>query len=317
MQMTVSETAKWIAEHDNFLIVTHRRPDGDTLSSAAALVIGMRAAGKTAFIMENHETTERYMEYMGDYFEPEGYLASHIVSVDTASAGLFPKGKEEKLNGKVELCIDHHPSNTFYAERTCLDPTCAACGELVYDVLLALNGHIDEETAKQLYIAVSTDTGCFSYGNTTARTLRCAAEFAEAGAPIDKLNKELFRTKSKKRITLEGHVFTDMEFYCESRIAVVPLPRTLLDKCGVDENDLEDIASIPTIVEGVEAGMIIRELNDGKIKVSLRSGSIVNSSNVCEKFGGGGHAMAAGCTLDMTLEETKRAFVEEISRILK
>lgn len=315
--MTVSETAKWIAERDTFIVVTHRRPDGDTLGCAAALVMGMRAAGKTAFIMENSEITNRYMKYVGEYFEPEGYVPSHIVSVDIASPDMFPKGKEQKLNGKVELCIDHHASNTYYADKTCIDPTCAACGELVYDILLALNGQIDKKIAKQLYIAVSTDTGCFSYGNTTARTLRCAADFAEAGAPIEKLNKDIFRTKTKNRIALEGHVYSHIEYFCDSRIAVVPLSGELLDKCGVDENDLEDIASIPGIIDGVEAGMIIRELSDGKTKVSLRSGNIVNSSEICEKFGGGGHAMAAGCTLDMTLSETKRAFVEAISQVLK
>ena len=314
--MTPFEAANWIRERDNFTVVTHRRPDGDTLGCAAALVIAMREAGKTAFVMQNAEVTDRYMEYMGQYFAPDGYVPEHYVAVDIASEGLFPKGHSEELTGKVGLCIDHHPSNTFYAENTCLDAECAACGELMYDVIMELNGIVSPDAAKQLYIAISTDTGCFSYGNTTARTFDRAAKVAFAGAPIGTLNKEIFRTKSKSRIALEGHVFSEMEFFCGGLVAAVCLPKKLLDSFGVEENDLEDIASLPGIVEGVEASMIIRELADGRAKVSLRSGPKVNCNEICKKFGGGGHAMASGCTLELPIDEVKNMFVSAIAETL-
>ena len=315
--MTVSEAVKWLSARDGFIIVTHKKPDGDTLGCAAALADGLRRAGKTAYVLPNIEATDRYIGYMGEYFAPADFSPEHIVAVDTASQGMFPRGYEEKLSGKVELCIDHHPSNELYAENTCLDASCAACGEIIFDLLSELNGNITAKEADFLYIAVSTDTGCFAYSNVTDRTFRCAAECFKAGADVHAINKDIFRTKSRKRISLETGIFSEMEFYGDGRIAVVMLPKSTLEKYGVDENDLEDIAALPGIVEGVEASMIIRELDDGKTKVSMRSGETVNSCEICRKFGGGGHAMASGCTVTMPLEEMRRAIVAETEKALR
>ena len=314
--MTTAEAARWLSERDGFIIVTHKRPDGDALGSAAALAEGLRRLGKTAYLMENPETTERYLGYMGEYFAPEGYKYRYIVAVDTASPGLFPVGHEKELEGNVDLCIDHHPSNSLYAKETCVDGTCAACGELIYDLLLLLNGGVTAKEADYLYIAVSTDTGCFSYANVTCRTFTCAAACCAAGARVHAINKDIFRTKTRNRIGLESRIFTDMEFFADGRIAVVMLPKALLAAFSVDENDLEDIAALPGIVEGVEASLIIRELDDGQTKVSMRSGETVNSSDICRKFGGGGHAMAAGCTLQRPMSEVRDVFVAETEKVL-
>ena len=314
--MTVKEAAAWLFARDGFIIATHKRPDGDTLGCASALASALRRAGKTAWVMENADVTDRYVGYMGKYFAPADYKYENIVAVDIAAPGLFPVGHEKELEGHVGLCIDHHPSNSMYAENTCLDGTCAACGEIIYDVIMEMNGDITPEEADYLYIAISTDTGCFSYANVTYRTFLCASMCCKAGAGIHRINKDIFRTKTRNRIELEAKIFSGMEFYEDGRIAVVLLPKSLLDGCRVDENDLEDIAALPGIVEGVEASLIIRELDDGKTKVSMRSGETVNSSAVCQVFGGGGHAMAAGCTLDVSIYEARDALVKETIKVL-
>ena len=315
--MTVSKAAAWLLARDSFIIATHKRPDGDTLGCAAALASALRRAGKTAWVMENADITDRYMGYMGKYFAPDGYKYDNIVAVDIAAPGLFPVGHEKELEGNVDLCIDHHPSKSMYAGNTCLDGTCAACGEIIYDLILEMCGDLTPEEADYIYIAVSTDTGCFSYANVTDRTFLCASMCVKAGARVHEINKDIFRTKTRNRIDLEAKIFSGMEFYEDGRIAVVLLPKSLLDGCRVDENDLEDIAALPGIVEGVEASFIIRELDDGKTKVSMRSGETVNSSAVCQKFGGGGHAMAAGCTLDVSVYEARDALVKETIKVLQ
>ena len=197
MKMTETEAARWLSERDRFLLLTHVHPDGDTLSSAAALVLGLRAAGKTAYILENEETSDKYLPFVKEYFAPKDYVHESVVSIDMATEELLPDNALP-YRGKIELCIDHHGSNTGYAQNSCVRPDRAACGELIYEILMNLCGSIDAEMAKQLYVAVSTDTGCFVYANTTANTLRTAALLVEAGAQNDRLNKILFRTKKDK-----------------------------------------------------------------------------------------------------------------------
>ena len=268
--MTESEAARWLAERDDFLLLTHAHPDGDTLSSAAALALGLRAAGKTAYILENEETSDKYRPYVKDFFAPEGYEPQAVVSVDIATEELFPDNALP-YRGNVQLCIDHHGSNTNYAHNSCVRPDRAACGEVVYEILMELCGSIDAEIAKQLYIAVSTDTGCFVYGNTTANTLRTAALLIEAGAQNDRLNKILFRTKKTSRILIEAMILDSLEFYHHNQTAVVYVTREMLEKSGEDESALDDIASIPGQIEGVKVGITIKELPENKgCKISVQ-----------------------------------------------
>lgn len=314
--MNINETARWLKERDSFLFITHKRPDGDTLCSAAGLASGLRELGKKAYVMENPEATERYTKYMGSFFAPEDFVPEHIVSIDTASENMFTKNAMA-YSGKVELSIDHHLSNSGYASETCVIPECAACGEIIYMILIELMGFISRETAGLLYIAVSTDTGCFAYANTTAQTLTIAGNLVEAGADNAALNKTLFRTKARRRIELEGIVISGIRFFREGTIAVATVTRDIMDKTGVDENDMDDIASIPGQIEGVEAGVTIKETLDGGSKVSLRTVRHVNANDVCAKFGGGGHKLAAGCTLSCPPEQAAELIAEAVDSCWK
>ena len=197
MIFSVKDTAAWLEARDDYLIITHRRPDGDTLCSASALALGLKKLGKTVWLYRNPEVTEKFSSMMGDLFAPQGYAFEHIVSVDTASEDQYPNGAED-MPKETALCIDHHISNTGYAQNICLVPECAACGEIVYDILMSLMDGIDAETAKYLYIAVSTDTGCFAYANTTANTLRCAANLIDAGCAKCHIEQDFFQNKSKE-----------------------------------------------------------------------------------------------------------------------
>ena len=169
--MTVKETAAFLRQHDNYLILTHKRPDGDTIGCAAALCEGLRALGRTAWICPHTEETHLFTPYLEGRLAPEGYVPETVVSVDIAARSLFTRAGEPWLARGVDLAIDHHPSQEFFAAQTCLDAGRAACGELIYDILREL-GPITPAMAVPLYVAVSTDTGCFQYSNTTADTHR-------------------------------------------------------------------------------------------------------------------------------------------------
>ncbi|MCL2366694.1 MAG: bifunctional oligoribonuclease/PAP phosphatase NrnA [Oscillospiraceae bacterium] len=316
IMLDVNETANWLKERDNFLILTHRRPDGDTVGSAGALAQGLREIGKTAYILPNPEITPRYAPYMSDYLSPADYCAAHVIIVDTASTALFPKNGEMYFD-QISLCIDHHPSNTLYAEYTCLDASTASCGEIIYEILTRLNDDVSAKSAECIYVAVSTDTGCFSFANTTANTLRVASLVVQAGAPHVKLNRKLFRTKSQARVKIESMIVAGLEFYFDGKVAIASISNEMMAHAGADEDDIDDITSLPGVVKGVIAGITIRELNGPHdCKVSVRTSPTVNANGLAARFGGGGHAMASGFSLDKPIAETKAAILNEIKDFL-
>lgn len=306
--MTTAEFAAALRERDRFLILSHKRPDGDTLGSGAALCSALRRAGKTAFCLPNPQTSETYAAFVAPYDAPAGYAPAVVVAVDVADAQLFPEG----FSGKVDLCVDHHSSNTGYAPLTCLNGAKASCGEIVLTLVKDLCGSVTRDEADLLYIAVSTDTGCFQYGNTRGDTFSAAAELLALGANNGALNIRLFRTQSRARMALEGAILTSLRYFRDGQISVAFIPLELLRACGATEDDCDDLAGIPGKAAGSVVGMTIRELAPGRSKVSLRSKPQVNCSAICAEYGGGGHAMASGCELDFPPEETLRRMLAAI-----
>ena len=314
--MTTDETAGWLKARDGFLIITHQRPDGDTIGCAGALAQGLCEKGKTAYVLYNEEITPRYARFVEEFWAPDGFEAQHIITVDVASAEMFPASCD-KYSGSVSLSIDHHPSNTNYAEFTCLNGTRASCGEIVYDILMALSGRISEICAERLYVALSTDTGCFAFGNTTANTLRVASLLIEAGAPHRVLNKTLFRTRTRERVKMESMIFSGLEFYFTGAVAIAVITLDMIKEAGAVEDDLDDFASLPGAINGVLVGITIRELSSEKdCKVSVRTSADVNANAVCAHFGGGGHPMAAGYSLNATVSEIKEGLLDIIPGFL-
>lgn len=291
--MTVNDAARWLAERDNFLILTHTRPDGDTLGSAAALCSALRGAGKRAFLYPNPEVTEKFRPFVTPFFGEKDHTPDHVVSVDIASRNLFPQGFE----GRVELAIDHHPSNSGFGENTLLDAQKAACGEIVLALIERLNGGVTKTEADLLYIAVSTDTGCFQYANVNEDTYLAAAHLARAGADTAGLSRLLFRTFSRAHLALEGAVYAGLRTFHRGEIAAAVVTLDMMRKAGATENDTDDIASLAGKLEGQQVSVTIRENDNGTSRVSLRSTKRVNVSEIAQRFGGGGHAMASGCTI--------------------
>ncbi|MCL2078402.1 MAG: DHH family phosphoesterase [Oscillospiraceae bacterium] len=304
-RFSIIETAAWFKERDNFLVLTHRRPDGDTLGSAGALAQGLREIGKRVFLLHNPETTPRNEKFVSDYWVSGDFVPDHIVAVDTASVGLFPQNAL-CYKDDVSLCVDHHVSNTGYAKLLCCYPDYASCGEIIYEILTQMSGDVSVQSALRLYVAISTDTGCFVYGNTTANALKTAALLIERGAPHKELNKLLFRTKTRGRIAIEGMLYNNIEFHFDGKVAITVITRDMMKTSGAVEDDVDDISGIPTSIEGVDVGITIRELSSATdCKISVRSSGSFDASRLCIHFGGGGHRSAAGASIAKTIEEIK------------
>ena len=312
--MTCKETAQWLSLHDCYLILTHKSPDGDAIGCAGALCQTLRDAGKTAYVLENPETTERFFEFITDYYPPESFKPETVVSVDTASRGMLMLNAGDYAD-KVALAIDHHGSHESYEEDLCLDAGAAACGEIIYRIALEMGVPMSKRTASCLYMAITTDTGCFRYSNTTPDTLHICAELIAMGIPSTYINKTFFRTKSVARVRVESRLMSEMELYDDGLTAIVSITDEIMDSCGATQNDIEDIAALVGEVEGVHASVTIKQKGENVYKISLRTWADLNASSVCALLGGGGHKAAAGCTVEATLPETKRMILDAIHRI--
>ena len=314
MNLTYHQAAALLRDWDNSLILTHRRPDGDTVGCAAALCVVLRQIGKTAWVLRNEDATTLMAPYLKGLEAPEGWKPDHVVSVDIAGVGLFHESAK-KWADCVDLAIDHHPSNEGFGAENCVDATCAACGELIYDICREL-GEITPQIASPLYAAVSTDTGCFVYGNTTGRTHRVAADLIEAGADYREINKRHFRTKSAKRLKLESLLMQGVVLLQEGTLAIGTISLADMASIGAREEDAEDIAAFIGQIEGVSHSVTIRELKPGECKLSLWTNPTkLNATRVCALLGGGGHAAAAGCTVFGSVDEARQAIIKAIETV--
>lgn len=311
MTVSVKEAANYLSSQSDILILTHVRPDGDTIGCAAALCHGLRFLGKTAYVLPNPQTTPLYACYVEKLLAPAEYHPSCVVSVDMAAPSLFPENALPYLE-RVDLAIDHHPSQTFFAARTCLDASRAACGELLYDLLCEM-GAITPEAAAPLYVAISTDCGCFAYNNTTPNTHRIVASLMELGIPTAALNKRHFKTKSFTRLKLEKLLIDSIELHENGIIGIISISQDMMDSIGATEQDADDMSAFIGQVEGVLIGATIRELQPGICKLSLRTDpTVLNASKTCALLGGGGHAAAAGATMEGSMEHAKDLLLSAI-----
>lgn len=293
--MTRSEFCAFLRENDSFVILTHRRPDGDTIGSAAALCRALRQLGKTAYVLTNEQFTPRFAPYLEGLVCEQVPQNAVIVAADIASEGLL-SFDAVRMGLRPVCAVDHHGRNSLACPKL-VEADRAACGEVIYAVLQELGAAITEPVAAALYTAIATDTGCFRYSNTDARTHRIAAALIEAGADIQPINKEFFDTKSFARLRLEAELTRTMEFYANGTVGICVLPHQLLHTLAITEDELDSISGFARSVEGVQIGVMIREVEDGLGKLSVRTQAPYDASALCQQLGGGGHAAAAGATV--------------------
>ncbi|MBQ3090303.1 MAG: DHH family phosphoesterase [Oscillospiraceae bacterium] len=308
-RLTENEAARWLLERDNFLVLTHIRPDGDTLGCAAGLCAALRAVGKTCWAAENKGVTSTYLADIQDYFAPADYAPEHIVAVDIATENLFPP-EFAAYKGSVALCIDHHPSNEGYAHSLCLDASAAACGEILYRICVDGLKVMNKEIARALYLAVSTDCGCFVYDNTTPETHRIAGALMTYGDFYRQINKRCFQTRSRKRMELESRLLQSAEYFEDGRVVIGAVTRSDMAQVAASEADAEELSSLLRQIEGVQAAATLRELADGSWKLSLRTDpDYLNATETCALMGGGGHKAASGARQSGLSQQEMRELV--------
>ena len=305
-KLTLNETADFLLTHDHYAILTHRRPDGDTLGSSAALCRILRNMGKTAHLLKNDEITDRFAWLHDGLTKEEAAEGDTLVTVDVASPGMLPV-KFERYLGNIALRIDHHASATSFTENELVDSGKGACAEIIFDLLQALWQEFDPAIADAIYVGTSTDTGCFRFANTTSHTFITAAACAAAGARVYELNQALFETNTLGRLKIQSWIVEHMDIFADGRLAVVAIPKAVETEIGVTEDDMDNISSFPRSISGVCMAATLRETKDGDVKLSVRAIPGFDATIVTGTFGGGGHKGAAGASLKIPLSEAAEA----------
>lgn len=309
--LTVNETAALLKDSDDILLVTHSRPDGDTLGSAIALETALRMLGKNTYTVCDDDIPERLsfiLNYRTGNSEnnnsnslrpeclPENFLPKFIATVDVAAIDLIGAfGK--KIENQINLKIDHHASGDSFAENELIFNKTSACGEIVFDLIKAL-GISGNNIAGALYTAISSDSGSFKYSSVTPQTHLRAAELLSYGIDHSKITDMLYNSKTKKELAASGLAIRNMRYYYGDILALTTVSLSEMEELGLDKNDIDGINNMPLSVKGIKIGIVVKQDIEPKTyKISVRTNEEYAANDICSFFGGGGHLRAAGARL--------------------
>ena len=313
-RLDLKQTCEFLESHDDYLILTHAMPDGDTLGSSYALCAALLKMGKRARVVCSDPIHKQY-SYFTDKIEFPEFEEKTIISCDVADKKLL--GKYEELADRIELAIDHHESHRAFAKNLYLDSTAAAACECIYDILFWMHIELDTMIAEALYTGISTDTGCFKFSNTTPKTHITAAELMVHNVDTAEINRVMFDTKTKGRMEIEKKALGKVKLHFEGKCAIMAVTSKMKKDSGCSDGDLEGITAIPRSIEGVKIGVTLRQKAPRVWKVSMRSYPPYNVSEICAKMNGGGHKFAAGCELTGTLSQAKKEILKHVKEALE
>ena len=310
-----------LREGVRFAVLGHVRPDGDALGSQLALGLSLKQLGKDVRIWNEEGMLEKYS------FLPNANLLTKppaepedvdvAIALDTAIQNRLGNSLPAVRSAKVWINIDHHPSNPGYGDLVYIDPKSPATGQILFDLIKSEKLPIDAAIAENLYVAISTDTGSFQYPNTTARTLEIAAELVRAGVDVGRVSQLTYENYPRRRVELLRDLLGTMRFDANDRVASFSLSLETAKKLGVLPEDNEGLIDHLRAIRGVIVAVFFEELADGKVRVSMRSkNEKVNVCAICEKFGGGGHVLAAGARVRGSLAEVERKILEEVRDVV-
>jgi phosphoesterase RecJ-like protein len=315
------EIGRVLREQQRFAILSHVRPDGDALGSQLALALSLKELGKTVRVWNEDGMLEKYSFVPGANLLSKPPSAPEDVDValalDTAIQNRLGNTLPAIRAAKIWINIDHHPSNPGYGDIVYIDPTSPATGQIIFELIKSQNLPLTRQIAENLYVAISTDTGSFQYPNTTAHTFEIAAELVRAGVDVGRVSQQLYENFPRRRSELLRELLATMRFEAGGRVASFSLSLSLARQLGVLPEDTEGLIDHLRAIRGVIVAVFFEELPEGKVRVSMRSKSEdVDVRTICQKFGGGGHILAAGARVRGTLPEVRAKILEAICHVI-
>ena len=320
---TFEQIGKVLREHQHFAILGHVRPDGDALGSQLALALSLEQLGKDVRVWNEDGMLEKYSFLpRAELLTKPPAIAHHVdvaVALDTAIQNRLGIALAAVGSAKIWINIDHHSSNPGYGDLVMVDVSAPATGEIIFNLIRSQGLPFTHDIAENLYAAISTDTGSFQYPKTSARTFEIAAELVRAGdLDVGKISQELYENYARRRLELLRELLRTMRFSGQDRVASFSLSLKTAANLGVLPEDNEGLIDHLRAVRGVIVAVFFEELADGKVRVSMRSkDEAVDVCAICQKFGGGGHTLAAGARVRGSLAEVEEKVLEEIRDVLK
>ncbi len=317
MAQSLTDIAVALKNAESILIIAHTQPDGDTLGSCYALHNALSAAGYKSKVCCDSPVPEKYQPLMdsGILIMPDEISEKYDVAVSLDCADKSRMGKSYKLFKKYDntINIDHHVSNDAFAKINYVKEA-SSVGEIIYELLDEMKLEIDAKTAEYLYIAISTDTGNYTYSNTSENCMSISSRLIEK-FDLRSTAEILFRRRSLVSTQLIGRAISSLEMYSEGRIAIMSLLMSDLEELGADGSDCDNIVNYAREIDTALAAVMLREINTG-VKVSLRSKGDVDVCSVAAAFGGGGHKNAAGCCIGKKIEKAKKEVLEKLAELV-
>ena len=324
--MTVStfdEIGQVLRDHQRFAILSHVRPDGDALGSQLALALSLQQLGKNVRVWNEDGMLEKYS------FLPRAELLTKppstaedvdvAIALDTAIQNRLGTTFAAVGSAKIWINIDHHRSNPGYGDLVIVDPSAPATGEIIFNLIKSQGLPFNHDIAENLYAAISTDTGSFQYPKTSARTFEIAAELVRVGGlDVGQISQQLYENYPRRRLELLRELLRTTRFEFGDRAASFSLTSKTAADLAVLPEDNEGLIDYLRAIRGVIVAVFFEELADGKVRVSMRSkDEAVDVCAICQKFGGGGHTLAAGARVRGSLAEVEESVLEEIRDVLK
>jgi phosphoesterase RecJ-like protein len=310
----VAAIVEAIRARRRFVLSSHARPDGDAIGSQMAMAFALRALGKEVRIVNRDPAPPPLMAFPG---VPEIEIAPEVSGEFDAAiimeCGDLARTGVAGFDRGFVINIDHHPGNTSYGQINWFDASAAACGELVFDLVVALGVPLTAEIATHVYVAILTDTGSFHFSSITARTFDISRRLLEAGVDPVQVARTVFDSSPMARLKLLGMLLSGMQVDGSGRIALLYVDHDMTRTAGGTYEDADGLINEPLTVKQIQAVVFFKQVRGDEYRVSMRSKGAIDVNAVAASFGGGGHKNAAGCSAAGRIDDLRRLFVEKIS----
>lgn len=316
MDLLMDQAIELINENKNIFLASHVNPDGDNLGSMLGLALAIKEMGKNVFVLKSDLIPSDFtflpgIDLIQEYDDNLGDVGLFI-TLDCSDEERLGNNQKVLSDSKNTINIDHHISNTNFADINIVDSKASATAELVYQLIKKMGVSINKDIAINLYTAISTDTGSFKYESVTSNTHRITAELLDTGIDKNEININLYESMSFTRMKLFIKSLATLETYNNAEIAIIMVTQDMLKETGASLEDAEGIISYIRKISTVEVACLLKEVEKENIKISLRTKKYLDAAKICEKFDGGGHKRAAGCTLYKNIEESKSEIVKTL-----
>ena len=312
-EATLDQVVAAIRARQRFVITSHARPDGDAIGSQLAMALALRALGKQVRVVDADPAPPPMRELPSmELIEVAPRVDDPGDAVITMECGDIGRPGVEGLARGYVINIDHHPGNTGFGALNWIDLSAAACGEMVFDLIVALGTPVTPEIATHIYLTILTDTGQFHFSHITPRTFDICRRCVEAGADPTAISRAVYDNNSLGRVRLFGAVLNDMRLDASGQVATLVMDRELTARCEGSYDDTEGLINFPLTVKDIQAVVFFKENGPDDWRISMRSKGAVNINAVAREFGGGGHVNASGCGAAGRLDDLKTIFETKV-----